>query len=164
MTELKPLDLPAPDADAYLAWISDFSSADMETARAGVAALKENPPATAEETLTAWNDIEVALSNTIARCELFSEVHPDAGVREAAEQASLAARQLSTEFGLDPDLYAVFVGLDHHPLASESTRLLEKILRSFRRSGSRCRLHSATRRWSRYWPRCSRRSMPPGSI
>ncbi|WP_300077815.1 M3 family metallopeptidase [Propioniciclava sp.] len=135
MTELKPLDLPAPDADAYLAWIADFSSADMETARAGVAALKENPPATAEETLTAWNDIEVALSNTIARCELFSEVHPDSGVREAAEQASLAARQLSTEFGLDPDLYAVFVGLDHHTLDSESTRLLEKILRSFRRSG-----------------------------
>lgn len=135
MTARTPLTLPAPDADAYLAWLQETSEEALAAAREDVGLLKEQPPATALETLQVWNDVDIALGATLARCELFSEVHPDAGVREAADAASMAARQLSTEFGLDPDLYAVFAGLDHDGLDADATRLLDKTLRSFRRSG-----------------------------
>lgn len=133
MTAPTPLALPAPDA--YVGWISEYATEGLDAARAGVTALKQHPPATAADTLAAWNDIEIAVSNVLTRSDLFSEVHPDAAVRDVAERASLAARQLATEFGLDPDLYALFASLDRDGLDADALRLLDKILRSFRRSG-----------------------------
>nr|WP_269779677.1 M3 family metallopeptidase [Propioniciclava soli] len=125
--------------------MKDSSDEALAAARAGVAALKEQPPATALATLQAWNDVDIALGSTMARSSLFSEVHPDAGVRDAADEASREARQLSTEFGLDPDLYAVFARFDDAVLGGaeqdeagldeQGRRLLERTLRSFRRSG-----------------------------
>ncbi|MFT3875964.1 MAG: M3 family metallopeptidase [Propioniciclava sp.] len=133
MTDLTPLTLPA--ADAYHPWITRSSDEALDAARAGAAALKAAPPASALDALTAWNEVSVALSNTAARASLFSEVHPDAEVRAAAEQAALAARQLSSELGLDTELYAVFAGLDAEGLDADAARLLKHTLRSFRRSG-----------------------------
>ncbi|MDO5534797.1 MAG: M3 family metallopeptidase [Propionibacteriaceae bacterium] len=133
MTELAPLSLPA--AEAYLPWVTSSTESLLADARAQAEAIKADPPDDALATLEAWNDLEIILGNLSARGELFSEVHPDAGVREAAEQAALEARKLATELGLDTDLYAVFAGLDASGLDEEASRLLERILRSFRRSG-----------------------------
>lgn len=133
MTELAPLSLPA--ADDYLDWVGSTSETSLAHARQLVAALKADPPATAVGVLQAWNAVDIALGNASARGELFSEVHPDADVRQAAEQAALAAQQLSTELGLDTELYAVFAGLDPEGLDAQGQRLLEKTLRAFRRSG-----------------------------
>ncbi|TBT88718.1 peptidase M3 [Propioniciclava sinopodophylli] len=133
VTDPAPLTLPA--ADAYLPWVTASTESLLADARAKAEAIKTSPPATALATLEAWNELDIALGNLSARGELFSEVHPDAGVREAAEQAALEARKLSTELGLDTELYAVFAGLDADGLDAQATRLLEKTLRSFRRSG-----------------------------
>ncbi|WP_282004874.1 M3 family metallopeptidase [Propioniciclava sinopodophylli] len=133
MTDPAPLTLPA--ADAYLPWVTASTESLLADARAKAEAIKTSPPATALATLEAWNELDIALGNLSARGELFSEVHPDACVREAAEQAALEARKLSTELGLDTELYAVFAGLDADGLDAQATRLLEKTLRSFRRSG-----------------------------
>ncbi|MBK8463832.1 MAG: Zn-dependent oligopeptidase [Nigerium sp.] len=133
MPDLVPLTLP--HADAYRAWIADTSTRALDAARAGAAALKAAPPASALETLRAWNDLSVALGTTAARASLFSEVHPDAGVRETAEQAALAARALSSDLGLDTELYAVFTAVDATDLDEDGARLLHRTLRSFRRAG-----------------------------
>ncbi|WP_309224234.1 M3 family metallopeptidase [Propioniciclava sp. MC1683] len=133
MTELAPLTLPA--ADDYLDWVSSTSEASLDRARTLVAELKADPPASALATLQRWNEVVLAIGNAAARGELFSEVHPDAGVRDAAEKAALAAQQLATELGLDTELYAIFAAVDPAGLDPEASRLLEKTLRDFRRSG-----------------------------
>ena len=133
VTELAPLTLPA--ADDYLDWVSSTSEASLDRARTLVAELKADPPASALATLQRWNEVVLAIGNAAARGELFSEVHPDSGVRDAAEKAALAAQQLATELGLDTELYAIFAAVDPAGLDPEASRLLEKTLRDFRRSG-----------------------------
>jgi len=133
VTDPAPLSLPL--ADEYLGWVSSSAEDSLAAARGGVAALKQHPPTTTVDALRAWNDIHAHLSDTVARGELFSEVHPDAEVRDAAEKASLAGQQLATELGLDTQLYAIFAGLSPDGLDAEASRLLGKVLRDFRRSG-----------------------------
>ena len=133
MTDPAPLTLPA--ADSHLDWVTSSSAESLARAREDVATLKAAPPATTLATLQAWNEVETTLGNASARMELFCEVHPDPAVRAAAEQAALEARQLATELGLDTELYAIFAGLDPAGLDPLEQRLLEKILRAFRRSG-----------------------------
>ena len=133
VTDPAPLALPA--ADAYLQWVDTTATTALADARARVDALKASPPDTSLATLEAWNEVNITLGNVAAQAELFSEVHPDAAVRTAAERAALEVRKLSTELGLDPELYAVFAALDTDGLDAQASRLLEKVLRSFRRSG-----------------------------
>ena len=133
VTELAPLTLPA--ADDYLDWVSSTSEASLDRARTLVAELKADPPASALATLQRWNEVVLAIGNAAARGELFSEVHPAAGGRDAAARAALAAQQLATELGLDTELYAIFAAVDPAGLDPEASRLLEKTLRDFRRSG-----------------------------
>ncbi len=135
MPDLAPLTLPAADADAYRAWITDTSARALDAVRDGAAALKAAPQASTLDALHAWNDLSITLGTTAARASLFSEVHPDAAVREAAEESALAARTLASELGLDTELYAVFTALDPAGLDADASRLLERTLRSFRRAG-----------------------------
>lgn len=133
MTVAAPLALPA--ADAYEAWIAEESRAALASVRAGVEALKSDPPGDALGVLQAWNELSLTLGDLAARANLFSEVHPDAAVRDAADAASREARKLSTEIGLDTGLHAVFAGLETAGLDAEASRLHSEILRSFRRAG-----------------------------
>ena len=135
MSDLTPLSLPEPEGRAYLAWLTDTSAAALDAARTGADRLKTAAPGPAWDVLSAWNDIDIALGGVAARGELFSEVHPDPAVREQADAISQQARSLATQFGLDTELYAVFAGLDAADLDADSRRLLERVLRSFRRSG-----------------------------
>ena len=133
MTNPTPLTLPA--ADGYATWLTASAEAALAAARDGATALKDDPPSDARTVLERWNAIAIAIGNTAARGELFSEVHPDAGVRSLAEDTSRQAQILSTELGLDPDLHAVFAALDPAPLDADAARLLEHTLRDFRRAG-----------------------------
>lgn len=133
MTVAAPLALPA--ADAYEAWIAEESRAALASVRAGVEALKSDPPGDALGVLQAWNELSLTLGDLAARANLFSEVHPDAAVRDAADAASREARKLSTEIGLDTGLHAVFAGLETAGLDAEASRLHDETMRSFRRAG-----------------------------
>ncbi|RXW31738.1 peptidase M3 [Propioniciclava flava] len=132
---MTPLSLPAPEGQAYLAWLTDSCAAALDAARSGADRLKTETPSSAQAVLEAWNDIDIALGSVAARCELFSEVHPDLAVREQADALAQQARSLATQLGLDTELYAVFSGLDASDLDAEASRLLEHVVRSFRRSG-----------------------------
>ena len=132
MNSSTPLQLPASD---WLGWLNQTGQAALDQARGQVAALKAAPPATALATLEAMNEIDIMLGDASARGNLFSEVLPDAADREAAERQALKADQLGTEIGLDTELYQVFAALDPEGLDAEATRIYEKTMRSFRRSG-----------------------------
>ncbi|MFV0450989.1 MAG: M3 family metallopeptidase [Propioniciclava sp.] len=134
VTELSPLILPAPEAAAYLAWLNEGREAIVGT-EAEATTLSADPPADTTATLEAWNRISLTLGDVSARSSLISEVHPDPGVREAAEELGRAVQQLGTRLGLDPDLHAVFAACDPSGLGDDQMRLLDHTLRSFRRSG-----------------------------
>ena len=127
-----PLDLPETD---WSAWVQARGRDQLDRARALVDELRESPPSEPLDVLRTWNDAHVALANVAAVGSLFSEVHPDAGVRDRAEALFQEVQRYETELGLDPDLHAVFAGLDAQGLDAVAARVLEHTLRDFRRAG-----------------------------
>ena len=123
-----------PTSD-WLAWLQQIGESQLDRARRAIADLKANPPAGALGVLEAMNDIEIVLSNVAHRGYLFSEVLPEAAARQAAEEFALAARRLITDLGLDTELYRILAGLDGSGLDPAAARLLEHLLRDFRRAG-----------------------------
>ena len=84
--------------------------------------------------LSSWNRAETAIANADA-AHLWSEVHPDAAVRDRADELSQQVQKYVTELGQDRDLFAVFDGLSADGLDDGATRVLEHTLRDFRRAG-----------------------------
>ncbi|WP_246136703.1 M3 family metallopeptidase [Leekyejoonella antrihumi] len=133
MTKLEPQNLP--DAAATLAWIATRCDGELERARDLVAGFKAQRPTDSLEALHAWNDIEVALGNAAAAASVYAETNPDGAVRDAADQAMQRIDAFSTDLGLDRDIYEVVTAVDGTGLDPDSSRLLERILRDFHRSG-----------------------------
>ncbi len=141
MTDLAPLTLPAADAgtDAWSAWLTTRTTAQLDTARELIAALKAERPREAAVLLERWNDIGLALSNAFAAGSLAQQVHPDAAVREQAEAAEVEAHRLLTDLSLDREVYDLLVVDDADQRSSglddEAERVRNFALRDFRRSG-----------------------------
>lgn len=140
MTGLEPLHLPAPEHAAD--WLAERRTSLLGDVDRRVADLKTAPPGDPLATLRRWNDITLALSDLSAIGSVYAQVHPDQEVRTLADRVVQEASRVSTELSLDPELYAVFAALDpadlldadHRP-APVAGRLLERVLRDFRRSG-----------------------------
>jgi len=132
-TSTAPVTLPVPEATA--AWLDELATGRLADARRLVAELKADPPADTVDALRRWNDIEIAMSDVASVSSLFSEVHPVEAVRSRAEVAIQDVQRLSTELGLDRDLYRIVVALDPAGLDGPAERLLGRILRDFRRAG-----------------------------
>src|SRR3954466_14199111 len=79
--------------------------ANMDTARAGMTKLKALTTHDALETLEVFDAAQAALGDAGARAGLTHEVHPDKGVREAAEVCEQEVAALATEFSLDRGIY-----------------------------------------------------------
>ena len=107
----------------------------IATARELVDKLKADPPGDALATLRQYDEVSLHLSNVAAMGSLFSNVHPEESVRDAAEKAEQDVHRLVTELNLDRDLYEVFAALDGAGLDDQAARLLAKILQDFSRSG-----------------------------
>ena len=135
--DVRPLALP--EADHAEEWLRERAAEGLVAARALVADLKTDPPTDALEALRRFDEAELHLSNVAAAGSLLSNVHPDAGVRDAAEKAEQDVSRLGTELSLDRQLYEVFAGLDAEQeggaLDDDAARLLTKILRDFTRAG-----------------------------
>jgi thimet oligopeptidase len=130
-----PAPVALPTADVAQDWLAARATTGLDRGRRLVAELKEAPPGDALATLKAWNDVDIALGSVSSPASLFAEVHPDESVRERADLAGQEVQKLSTELGLDRDLYEVFAALDPAGLDADATRFLDKTLRDFRRSG-----------------------------
>jgi thimet oligopeptidase len=141
VTDLAPVTMPAADAgtDAWSAWLTTRTSDELARATELVGTLKRDQPSRAADLLERWNRIQIAVSNAMAAGELFRGVHPDAAIREQAEQAQLAAAAFQTDLSLDREVYdlmvvdeaeARFSGLD-----DDAERVRNLALRDFRRAG-----------------------------
>ncbi|WP_051218079.1 M3 family metallopeptidase [Nocardioides insulae] len=130
---MNPLSLSSPDET--LAWITERSSVQIEAARAIAERLRTDPPGDALEVLRAWDDISLELGNCAALASLLANVHPVEQVRSACEDAEAEVDRLVTELSQDRALYDVVSTLDPAEFDPLATRLLEKTLQDFRRSG-----------------------------
>jgi thimet oligopeptidase len=139
VTEL--LQLPAA-ADAWPAWLRERIDANLETAKALLARLKDGTGRGAAEVLELWNDADIALRNADSLAGVFAEVHPDEDVRTLAEERAQEISRVATDRVLDRDLYEVLAATDiddgpRHdgPRHDGAARLRARALRDFRRSG-----------------------------
>jgi thimet oligopeptidase len=130
-----PTHLPLPGSSSWEEWLGSRGNGELVRARELVDALKAAPPEGPLGTLEAWNAVQVALSNAAAVGSLLSEVHPEPGVRDRAEQVVQSAQQLSTDLGLDRELFAILAAVPADDLDPEAARVLDRTLRDFRRSG-----------------------------
>jgi thimet oligopeptidase len=131
----EPTHLPLPLESDWLDWVGARGEQQLALARSLVEGLRTAPPKEPLEVLRVWNDAQTALSNAGSLGPPFSEVHPDSQVRDRAESVAQQVQKLDTDLGLDTELYAVFAGLDGSGLDADASRVLERTLRDFRRSG-----------------------------
>jgi len=148
---LLPLAFPT-DAAGWAAFAADRPAARYARVAELDSLLKDSPELTALERLELWNDADIALRAALSEAYVVSEAHPDAGVREAAEAQVQAGEALSNARLLDRDLWAVFAEAPADGLDEDATRLLDFLLRDFRRGGvdlddtSRARVRELTER------------------
>ncbi|MCW2739359.1 M3 family metallopeptidase [Nocardioides sp.] len=125
--------LVLPGAGDWLTWVGERCEGELAEAVRQVERVKAGST-DAGEVLRAWNRAETALANADA-VALWSEVHPDAAVRDRADELSQQVQKYVTELGQDRDLFAVFAALDAEGLDDDARRVLDHTLRDFRRTG-----------------------------
>ncbi|MBD3943154.1 Zn-dependent oligopeptidase [Microbacterium sp. NEAU-LLC] len=130
----EPLPFPA-DAAGWAAFAVERPAARVALVQELDERLRTEPALTAAERLDLWNDADIALRQAMNEAYLVSEAHPDAAVREAAEQQVQAVESLSAARLLDRGLWQGFAGADAEGLDPDEARLLEHVLRDFRRGG-----------------------------
>ncbi|WEG08436.1 Zn-dependent oligopeptidase [Microbacterium horticulturae] len=133
MTTPEPLTLPAP-ADT-LDWIRSRCDGQLDRARELVTQLRADRPTDALAVLNAWNDIEIAVSNAAAAASVSSQTNPHEAVRDAADEAEQRIDAFHTELALDRELFEIVSAVDGSGLDADASRLLERVLRDFRRAG-----------------------------
>jgi thimet oligopeptidase len=131
---LTNLDLPRTP-DAWADYLQQRSDTELARVRAAIDELKDGTPRDAQAVLDLWNVTDTAWVNAQSLCWTIAEVHPDEAVRSLAETLSQEGTKVSTDRGLDRDLFEVITSVDPAGLDAVSTRLLERVLRDFRRSG-----------------------------
>ncbi|QDV08722.1 Oligopeptidase A [Planctomycetes bacterium Poly30] len=92
--------------------------------------------ATAETVARTFDAIGVEVGAVTGLAEILSAVHPDEGVRTAAESAIQRMSAFTTELSLDRSAYEPFSRLDlSQPMTPEVQRFVEHTLRDYRRGG-----------------------------
>lgn len=90
---------------------------------------------TLDNTLVPYNDLLVGVSRSSALAGLYSEVHPDETIRDAARTCEQEVSAFMTDLQLDRGLYDALAALDVSALDAEARRFVEHTLRDFRRAG-----------------------------
>jgi thimet oligopeptidase len=108
----------------------------LESARALLPTIKGVEGArTLDNTLVPYNDLLLGVSQSAAEAGLFSEVHPDEKIRDAARTCEQDVSAFVTELQLDRGLYDALAAVDVSGLDAEAKRFVEHTLRDFRRAG-----------------------------
>lgn len=134
MTAPAPIAFPT-DHDGWLAFVTARPDAAVEIVAAVDARLANPEGVSVADRLALWNDADVALGGALSEVYLLGESHPDADVRAAAEANVQRLEALSAGRMLDAALFAAFDGADADGLDADERRLLEHIVRDFRRGG-----------------------------
>jgi thimet oligopeptidase len=148
----QPQPLALPSEGAYAGWLRDQAEAQLAAVEHHTRRLRTLASADAEVVLQRWNEIHRHLRSVASLASLMTNVHPDAEVRDLAEELEQRAQRVSTDLGLDRECHAVLAGVDPTGLDDEARRLLAKALLDFSRSGvdrddeTRERVRSLSRR------------------
>lgn len=131
-----PLALPA-EPDAWADWLRGYGEDQLAAAERTAATVRaaRTDTQTSADVVAAWDEVGRRLGLVASAGELFAQVHPDAAVREVADDLSLRAAQRATEYGQDEAAYAVLSSLPTGGLDDDQRRFLALELRDFRRSG-----------------------------
>lgn len=89
----------------------------------------------AKELLSAINSIDLLLDKQMNLASLYSNVHPNEAVRASAEECEQKFVELISEISLSRPLYNHLVAVDNQNLDALDARLLEHLLRDFKRAG-----------------------------
>lgn len=89
----------------------------------------------AEQLLSDINDMDMIIDRTVNEAGLFSNVHPNAEIRSAAEVCEQKFVALLSEISLSRPLYNHLTRINASSLSKIDQRYLEHMLRDFRRSG-----------------------------
>jgi thimet oligopeptidase len=133
-TNLAPLPLP-PAGDGWARFVRDRIDQDLAQARVLLDTLKDGTARSAADALELWNDADICLRNAGALAGVLAQVHPDEAVRTLAEDREQQVSRFDTDRGLDRALYDVLAAVEPTGLDEQATRLLQRTLRDFRRSG-----------------------------
>ncbi|HEY1531855.1 MAG TPA: M3 family metallopeptidase [Galbitalea sp.] len=131
---LPPVSLPSA-ASAWPDFVRNWADTNLARSERAVATLTDGEKRSATDVLDLWNESELGLRNAAGFLGLLAEVHPDETVRDLAEEGTQRAVKASTERGLNQALYEVLAAVTGSALDPLDTRLLDKVLLEFRRSG-----------------------------
>ncbi|MGF3057052.1 M3 family metallopeptidase [Microbacterium sp. YY-01] len=132
---IEPIAYPT-DSAGWLSFVTEHFDERLARVRSLAATLTDGAERSAGEALQVWNDLQIDLHATMSQSSALSEVHPDAAVRAAAEDRFAAAEALSNELMSDAALAGAFSSLDARGLDEEAARVLDHLLRDFRRGGA----------------------------
>ncbi|PZS29510.1 MAG: peptidase M3, partial [Pseudonocardiales bacterium] len=124
-----------PTEDGWASFVRDRTDEDLVRARELLDTLKDGSERSAAQSLELWNDADIRLRNAGARAGVLAQVHPDEQVRTLAENREQQVSRFDTDRGLDRQLYDVLAAVDPAGLDEQASRVLERTLRDFRRSG-----------------------------
>ncbi len=135
-TEASP-SLPPPQAARLLTGTPEsFSAActaDMEKARARIAALKSATGGPA--VLAAYDEAMGALGAAANRSSLAREVHPEAAFRDAARECEQRIDALNVEISQDRGVYDALAAVDLSQQDAPTRYWMQRTLLDFRRAG-----------------------------
>jgi thimet oligopeptidase len=121
-----------PNAAAF----NRTNEARLERARRSIAKLKAvQGPRTIANTLQPYDDALLQVDAVASQSSLIQNVHPDSGLRTAAETLSQKASDFSTELSLDRKVYDALRGLDISKADPETRYYVQRTLRDFRLAG-----------------------------
>jgi len=111
--------------------------AAIEAARAAVALFKALGPDTSSSDLAETLDqVSRELNEVSGRVHLYTQVHPDASIRDAGETLEREFSAFGTELSLDREMYDRIAAIDLAGVTDEQERrLFEHSLRDYKRSG-----------------------------
>jgi thimet oligopeptidase len=90
---------------------------------------------TVENTVTPYNEMLLAIEHSSATAGLVHSVHPDKSVRDTAEACEQETAAFINELRLDRALFEAFNALDISAMDADTSRLVTRALRDFRRAG-----------------------------
>jgi thimet oligopeptidase len=121
-----------PEAQAYLAQCEQ----EFNQAKAQFDAFESRQtPYETQELLSDINAMDITLDGTLSRTSLYSNVHPNAEVRTAAQSCQQKFVALLGEISLSRPLFNHLEKVDTTGLNAIDKRYVEKMLRDYRRSG-----------------------------
>ena len=116
--------------------LTERNRARLEQARGQLRRIEDAGPSGGKAAvLGALNDLGLELATAGAECGLFSEVHPDAETRAAAEEIVREVSKFATELGQHRGLYDALGALDDAGLDDLERRLVFLQRRDMKRSG-----------------------------